>query len=312
MKKYISLAVMLSLMDGKCHKAVELAEAYETSTKTIYRSIESLLAAGIPITSELGRKGGFKILNASKINSGFFTSEELANFLSFAFSNQKKLEGSFFAPLEERLKNSLSSEEVENLLDSSNHLIIDTDVWGDKCSEASLKNIIDSAIKTRSKLDLTYKSEKSAARTIHPYALVFKNGAWYLYAYCENKKDFRMFRLSRITKIKKLDQCFEKQKHSCILKPWNFSFEQNHDKIEVSLLVKKDRVSEIMEWLSSSIILSHELMDNFLIKAILTYSYGLVHRLMSYGDSVIILSPKSLALDLQNECKKIFDSYKFA
>lgn len=308
MKKYITLAIMLTLLDGKVHKAKQLSEKYEASLKTIYRSIDTLFEAGMPISVTLGRNGGFSLLDTSKIDSGFFTNKELCSFLSFISANPGKFETEANSTLFERVKNSYNKQS-KSLIEKSQQIIVDTDVWGSSGNYNENQNIISQAIENTFKLEITYQDKELSKRIVHPYALVFKTGSWYVYSFCELKNSFRLFKLSRIINIIVLPNKFERQNINCLEKPWNNSF-NNLEKINLVLEVKNKFLPELYDWIGSNFseICSNENQTTIQTEAV--NSIGLVHRIMQYGNNVKVVSPSSLIFDIKNECENIFRKYQ--
>lgn len=313
MKKYITLAIMLTLMDGKTYKAKELSDKFETSVKTIYRSIETLIEAGMPLTVSQGRNGGVSLIDASLISSGFFTSSELCSFLSFALSNPNKF-CSQNQSLIERFKSANIKKTKQSIYEKSQHLVIDTDIWGTSGNFKNYYNQISSSIEDHTKLKICYQSLNNIFynRTIHPYALVFKAGAWYVYSYCEVKNDFRLFKLSRIITIENTSELFERKNIDLMSKPWNKSFIETHQNIDIILEVEDTIISDFYDWFGTEIKCNKVSQNKSQIKVKATYSFGLIHRLMQYGNKVKVIYPEYLAKNVVIECQSICNAYSFA
>lgn len=309
MKKYITLAIMLTLLDGKVHKAKQLSEKFEASLKTIYRSIDTLLEAGMPLSVTLGRNGGFSLLDANKINSGFFTNNELCSFLSYVGANPGKFDGITNSSLFERIKNSCNKNS-ETIIEKSQKVVIDVDVWGSSGNFTNNQELIGEAIENMFKLKIEYAEKENSVRTIHPYTLVFKTGSWYVYSFCELKNSFRLFKLSRIKKIEVLNQKFERQNINCLSKPWNSSFQKNHEKISILLEVKNSFIPELLDWFGTNFKIEKSDNEKSTISAEVFNSYGLIHRILQYGNNITVLSPTSLISDIKNECETIFKKYQ--
>ena len=309
MKKYITLAIMLTLLDGKVHKAKQLSEKFEASLKTIYRSIDTLLEAGMPLSVTLGRNGGFSLIDTSKIDSGFFTNNELCSFLSYIGANPGKFDGITNTSLFERIKNSCNKNSA-SIIEKSQQVVIDTDVWGSAGNFTTNQELISEAIENMFKLKIEYAEKENSTRTIHPYALVFKTGSWYVYSFCELKNSFRLFKLSRIKKIEVLPDKFERQNINCLNKPWNTSFQKNLEKITITLEVKNSFIPELYDWLGGDFTFINKGESTSTISAVVFNSYGLIHRIMQYGNNITVLSPTSLISDIKNECESIYKKYQ--
>lgn len=312
MKKHVTLGIMLTLLNGKRITASYLAEKYEVSKKTIYRSIETLLEAGMPISCLQGKNGGYELIQTSKINSSFFTFKELCSFISFLKSNSKCIIDEDPFPIEERLdllENKNFALEIEN---QSKSLVIDTNSWGQNYSENEKTRIIKKAINETTKLLITYQNKSDLhvnERTIHPYTLVLKTNIWYVYAFCENRKSFRLFKLSRIMNLINLKDKYIKREIDILSKPWNSEFKTNLEVINLEMLCNKSCMPEIYEWLGKDIYVCDKL-NKKIIKAQANFSYGLVHKIMEFGNKITILKPEKLSAALLNECNEICLNYK--
>lgn len=307
MKKYISLAILLELMDGKKHIAKAMAEKFETSVKTIYRSIEILLQAGVPLTSSSGRDGGYMLISNKNMDYSFLTTKEISSFLSFVNSNPSSVLSINPNDLEEKLIKIGKEKEVKNIKEDSQKLVIDTEIWGSQISNSNEINIVKECINLCQKIEIIYNTER---RIIHPYTLVFKVGIWYVYAYCEKRKDFRLFKISKISNIQKLKQNYHRIDINIKNKPWNQDFNKNGELIKVTLSCRECYFGDITDWLGTTFKILNKNKDWIKIETDAILSTGLIHRLMQFSDRIKIHSPNLLQEELKNECYKIINNYK--
>src|SRR5690554_2759718 len=77
MRTYRLLAIIMILLNKKKLSAKELAKKFEVSSRTIYRDIESICQAGVPVVSEQGVNGGFSIMENYKVDKTLFTNQEM-------------------------------------------------------------------------------------------------------------------------------------------------------------------------------------------------------------------------------------------
>lgn len=316
MKKYVSLGIMMTLYSGKRYTAPMLAEKYETSVKTIYRAIDTLLEAGMPIRCISGKGGGYEIIKESKIDTSFFTLSELGSFISFVNSTKGTIFADDLTTLEERINSLPESKLKYDLLLETNSVVYDTENWGSTCNNGLINKHIKESILECRKLEIEYLSASSisAKRIIHPYTIVFKSGVWYLYAYCETRKAFRLFKFTRIKTINKLNCSFERIEIDTHSKPWNKDFHNNLEKIKIKILAHKEIMPEIVDWLGTNNIKIHtqnyrQNSDNICLESEVIFSKGLIHKLMQFGDNITILSPQKLKNEIANECYNIYKTY---
>jgi len=312
MKKHVSLGIMLTLLNGNRVTASYLAEKYETSKKTIYRSIETLLEAGMPINCFQGKNGGYEIIKTSKLSSSFFTMNELCSFISFLKSNSKCIIDNEPISIEERLTTLNDKNLALAIENTSKSLVIDTSSWGQYNLYNEKIKTIKNAINKNLKLLIEYRNKESEVikeRIIHPYTLVLKTNIWYVYAFCENKTNFRLFKLSRISNITNLNTKYIKDDIDILSKPWNKEFKNNLEEIEIEFECHNSCMPEIYEWLGKDVSVINQNNIN-LIKTKVSFSHGLVHRIMEFGNKIRIIKPQKLSNALINECTNICLNYQ--
>lgn len=171
--------------------AAELAEKFEVSRRTIVRDIEDISKAGIPITASQGRNGGISIMEGFKLDRTLLSSEDMKAILTGLQGLDSVSESSRYRCLMEKL-------DAEN---AGNSIIVDLSSW-DKSMVSSKLELIKSAVGNHEKISFMYYSpERTEERTIEPYRLVFQWASWYTWGYCEKRKDYRMFKLTRMTEL---------------------------------------------------------------------------------------------------------------
>ena len=310
MKNYISIGILIALQSGKRYTAKNLAEKFETSIKTIYRSIDTLLSAGMPIISIQGKNGGYEILKQSNLTSTFFTTQELSSFISFLKSNAEKYNNKL--SIEDRLSQLCNSNLIEKLKTQSQQIVIDTGLWGHNEKNIEKVDLIKKYISNNQKIKIFYansSTNKIEYRIIHPYTLVYKSNSWYVYAFCENKNSFRLFKLSRIKNVNELNQVFIHKNIDCLLKPWNNDYKNNLNKINIELLCSEQIICDIEDWLTNTTKEITQDKDKIKVFGSAYYSLGLIHKIMEYGNKIKVLSPQNIIDDICRECLLIFNLY---
>ena len=185
--------VYLLLEKGKM-SAPELAERFEVSVRTIYRDVDALSTAGVPIYATPGRNGGVALMDHYVLNKAAFSQEEQVQLLTAL----KSLSGEPGLGSEETLSK-LSALFQQNQPD---WLQVDLSRWGgggDRAVFAMLRE----AIFGCKVITFTYAGSygEPAPRQALPARLVFKGQAWYLQAFCLDRQNYRTFKLSRIREL---------------------------------------------------------------------------------------------------------------
>lgn len=185
--------IVYILLDKDKITAKELAERFEVSTRTIYRDVEDLSAAGIPIYMSKGKNGGIALLPDYTLNKTLLTEEDKTIILS-------ALQGlNVFDELS--VDDTLAKLSAFFGDKNQGFYEIDFDDWGNLIKEQFEKS--KQAIISKRLLSFDYLSSlnKRSKRTVEPYKLWFKEKNWYLKAYCLTKKEVRIFRFSRMRNV---------------------------------------------------------------------------------------------------------------
>lgn len=307
MKYEIMLGILFDLLSKKCVKAAYLADKYEVSTRSIHRYINSLEMAGVPIYTIRGSAGGFAIVDTYKLSSTFLTEKEFEQTVNTleAITNSipNKTLDSAITKLKSAAKNQISGFDIK-----SGGIVIDAGPWGDTVNYKSKLVIIQKSLEECKKLNIKYhdRNGEVTERTIEPHVIVFKQGLWYVYAYCNLRKKFRFFKTGRIEQATILNEKFIKQDLSKMSLPLDF-WHQNTIGEDVVLEIDKQILSDVEEWLG---IENVKLIGNKHIATVnLPFDNGLVSKIMSYGKGIKVIEPIKLKKEIQNCAKSILENY---
>lgn len=210
------LTIIVMLLNRKRITATELADKFEVSVRTIYRDVETINLAGIPIISHSGNTGGFSIYEDYKLNNQVLPLNNLSSLISVLKDVNTTLDDIELDSSIEKLQNIVPKNKTEDLNLHLEQLIIDLHPYGDSPNQKEIVKTIRHAIKQTKLLTIDYRNYNNIAskREIEPMSLVFKNYTWYLFAYCLLKEDFRLFRVSRINDCTLENQSFERRQQS--------------------------------------------------------------------------------------------------
>ena len=196
MKMERLIGILSILLQREKVTAPELAEQFEVSRRTIQRDIESLCRAGIPIATAQGAGGGIFIMEGYRVDRTVLTAPEMQAILAGLRSLDSVSGTRRYAQLMEKL-----SAGTDSLMPSGTHMLIDLSSWY-KTSLPPKIEFIQEAIEQHHAIRFTYFSPKGeSVRTVEPYYLVFHWSTWYVWGWCRMRKDFRMFKLNRMTEL---------------------------------------------------------------------------------------------------------------
>lgn len=187
-------AITLLLTQRGGATADELAARFSVSRRTIYRDLDALSSAGVPVYAQPGKGGGIRMLPGYTIDKAMFSKEEQADLLADMGSL-----ASLGAPGAEALLDKLAA--VFGRQD--NWLEVDFAPWGAGPELRAGFGLLRSAILQRRVLGFGYSGATASPgpRSVEPARVVFRGQGWYLYAWCRSRKAWRYFKLSRMRDI---------------------------------------------------------------------------------------------------------------
>lgn len=278
--------------------ANELAEKYEVSIRTIYRDIDVLSSAGIPIYATQGKGGGIEIADDFVLKKSFLSENEQEQILIAL----KGLE--------------LTNKEYENELltkltalfktKNTNWIEVDFTDWQRSKSYDELFKDIKSAIINKNIVRFIYFSsnKKETSRKVKPIRLLFKGWDWYVFAFCLSRNDFRYFKLSRIKEFEILPNTFEDDFDSIVLKK-EMEYEET-----VFVKVKFDRKMAFRVYDEVSSAIEEDEDGNLYATVELPNDYNLYNYIFSYGDAAEVLEPKEIRDKIKNTINIMAKKYR--
>ena len=197
------LSIVITLLNRDTVPARELAERFEVSVRTIYRDIETINSAGIPVISYPGSGGGFGLVDSFRLSSQVFGLDDMMSVLSALKGIRGALDNSGLDAAIDKIDSLVPPDKRGIQERYSEQFVVDIMPWGYREKQKKLIRMIHGAIADNKLLTFEYRSWKGETlfRTVEPMTLIFKGYAWYLFAYCRLRKDFRVFRLSRMDGI---------------------------------------------------------------------------------------------------------------
>ena len=308
MKFEIMLGILFELMSKKCVKASSLADKYEVSVRSIHRYISGLESAGSPIYTLRGKQGGFAIVDTFKFASTFFTKSEYEQIINSLSAITNSVPNSILTNAINKLKSS-NRNEYSGFDIKSGNLIIDAGPWGDTVGYKSKLVIIQNAIEDNKKLLIKYHDRNGdvTERTIEPHVIVFKQGLWYVYAFCHLRNEFRFFKTGRIEHANILNEKFVRREILQENLPFNFWY-NSVETTQVTLKISKDCLSDVEEWLGIENV--SNVKGIYYATVNLPFDKGLVSKIISYGKGIEVISPDKLRTEIIQQAKEILSIYK--
>lgn len=204
------VSIIMILLDKKRIGAQELADMFEVSPRTIYRDIDAINMAGIPIRSSSGVGGGFEIMQNYKIDKKVFSTADLSAILMGLSSLSNMMRGDELINALAKVKSFIPAERAKDIELKANQICIDLGPWTGNRNIQPYLEIIKTALQENRLLSFEYISlhGNRTARTAEPYQLVLKSNHWYFQGYCHIRNDYRLFKLSRMSNLQMQEETF--------------------------------------------------------------------------------------------------------
>ncbi len=288
--------ILYYLLNKERATAPELAEKFEVSQRTIYRDIEALSGAGIPVYAEPGRNGGISLLQDFVLDRALLSRQEKQETLSALQSISAT--GSALA------MDTLAKLSALFHIEDAGWLEVDFSRWGKKSADSSKFEQLKTAVIQHREINIVYENTniQTSVRTVQPLKLSYKSKEWYLKAFCLEKQDFRMFKLNRILHLDVLDQTFVPK----LYPEAEPDYGQTCPKI--ALLFSKEIAYRIYDEFDETQIARQDDGD-FLVSARLPVDQWLIGYLLSFGAQVEVKEPAYLREILAAQAREIFQKH---
>lgn len=288
------------LMSNEKMPAKLLADRLEVSVRTVYRYIDNLSEAGIPIYTSQGRNGGISLLPQFRMNSTLVSEDEQMNILSslqslvgVGQSDQETLD---------KLSAVFQKEPIS-------WIEIDPSNWSNSQEQKSTLALIKQAIFQSELLTFNYLNAKNEylSRKVYPNQVIFKDKAWYLKGYSIERKDWRLFKLTRMHETAIVSAESKSQRTAA---PIMVQQEDKKitDSISLTLKINAKMSYRIFEEFTREQI--SKIDDNYyLVNCLTNDGEWLDSYLLSFGKYLQVLAPTIIQNRLKKELKSMLDYY---
>lgn len=201
LQRLLSIAIML--INRRKVTAPELAEYFDVSIRTVYRDIEAIQAAGIPVVSFQGHEGGFCIMDNYRISRQFLTFEDICSIVNTLKGINRTLADRDLDEVIEKIECLVPQDREMEFRNKSEQIVFDIEPWAADDRFQRLLKTLHQAIHEQRLVSFTYTNVKlrETQRSVEPMTLVFKAYCWYLFGFCRKRGDYRIFKLSRMRSL---------------------------------------------------------------------------------------------------------------
>ncbi len=302
------VGIVMILLEKERVGAQELADRFEVTRRTIYRDIEAISMAGIPVCSMPGVGGGFEILPEYKVDKRLFSRDELSALLMGLTNLSGMVQREDLAHALAKVHSFIPADQARDIEIKANQICIDLNPWMGNGNVKQSLEIVKSALQKNKLLSFIYIDGhgNKTERIVEPYQLVLKSSHWYFQGYCRSKKDYRLFRLSRMTDLQMLQETYHPRDFE---KPvLDFEPILKTMQTDIKLRIHKSVLDRVLEFCAQERVApdgeEHYLVNYPFIER--EYYYDM---LLSFGDKCECLEPAHVREEVKRRIQRMASLY---
>ncbi|WP_128437001.1 helix-turn-helix transcriptional regulator [Streptomyces cyaneus] len=312
------LSLLLCLQSRGRMTARQLADELEVSVRTVYRDLEALAAAGVPVVASGGPGGGCRLMDGWRSPLLGISAEEATALLAVSAGGPLERLGLGDALSQARLKlvASLPAAGRADTQAAAARFHIDTQAWFRPPELVPhLAELVD-AVRGDGRLRLTHRRPdgRTTKKTVDPLGLVAKAGVWYLVA--RSRDGIRAHRAARITGVERLTGTFARPGDFDLAEfwsRWTTEFEASLDQLPVAVRLTTYALAALPAILGDTRSAANATPDpeDGWHRLTLHFDSPLAarRRLLGFGPELEVLEPADVRADLAETARRIADRY---
>ncbi len=303
------VSIIMTLLNKERIGAQELADMFEVSPRTIYRDIDAINMAGIPIRSISGVGGGFEIMPEYKIDKNVFSTADLLAILMGLSNLSNMIQSDELVNVLAKIKSFIPVDRAKDIEIKKNQINIDLSLWSGNRNIQPYLQMIKTAIEDYKQISFGYIAHhgNKTVRTVEPYQLVLKSSHWYFYGYCYHRSAYRLFRLSRMSELQIEQKTFVPRDYQQPILDFETIIETMQE--EIKIRIHKSVLDRVLEFCTCDHFLpdgdEHYIVDFPFLEN--EYYYDI---LLSFGDKCECLEPLHIREKMKQKIQNIAAIYK--
>ena len=303
------VSIIMILLEKRRIGAQELADRFEVSPRTIYRDIDAINMAGIPVRSTSGVGGGFEIMPEYKMDKRVFSTAELSALLMGLTNLSGMVRGEELLSALAKVRSFIPADKAKDIDLKANQICIDLRPWmGNRNIQSNLETI-QTAMQERKLLSFSYVDGhgKQTERTVEPYQLVLKGSHWYFQGYCRVRQDYRLFRLSRISNLQMKAETFAPREYQKPILDYSEALEAMQTTIR--LRIHKSILDRVLDFCGFEKF-TPDGDEHYLVEYPFIENDYYLDMLLSFGQKCECLAPTRIREELKRRAQAIAAIYE--
>jgi predicted DNA-binding transcriptional regulator YafY len=303
------LGIIVLLLNRDKISAKKLSERFAVSVRTIYRDIEAINMAGIPIVSHAGSNGGFGIMENYRLDRQILSIDDMTSIITALKGVGTSLGDNDLDNIAEKILSLVPREKIENVNKHFEEVVIDIAAWGFREKSKEYLKILQSAISENHIVKFLYRNMRGEIlqRTVEPMTVIFKGYAWYLFAFCKERNDYRLFRLSRMDNLEIVNQKFQRKNIS--YKEYFSNPENLINTVDLVLKFSPEVKIRVEEYFEESVV-KYTSDGSMIVSVSFPEDEWIYSTVLSFGEFVEVVSPQRIREIVHEKAKKICAVYK--
>jgi len=282
--------------------APELAEKFEVSRRTIGRDIDAMCRAGIPVVAHQGSGGGISIAEGFKLDKSVLTADELSGIIAALKGIGSVSQQSNIERVLDKLR--ANSDAVVSMREP---VVIDLASY-DRGQLTDKIELIKRAVLYGQIIEFDYFYEKGEShRHIEPYFVIFQWAAWYVFGFCLERSDFRLFKLGRLWNLRLCDERFAPREIPAEKRDFKAWFEEDKEHKLVALFDPSEKYQLIETY---GLHCYEETAEGLRFEIKFTKREYILVWLLGFGGKVKVLEPEYIVENLKTAAENILSRYK--
>ncbi|HRY53262.1 MAG TPA: YafY family protein [Spirochaetia bacterium] len=305
------ISIVVILLERDLVPASELARRFSVTVRTIQRDMEALNLAGIPVYAQAGMAGGYGIMPEYKLGNRLASDEDFLGLLTALKGVQGTFADQRFLGALEKVYSFLPRGLRERADELDRSLILDFSASAKDSALEERLRVLERAIRLRRLVSCRYTShrEGEVSRELEPMTLILQWGAWYLFAYCRLRSDYRLFRVSRMRELAIRDAAFSRRPlgyREFIAERPDF----RNDRLVELVFVAEPSARAFLEERHPEGELEYRADGSILARCRRPEEESLYRYLLSYGDSIEVLEPARVRERLKSLAAGVAKKYE--
>jgi predicted DNA-binding transcriptional regulator YafY len=292
--------IIYILLEKKSVTAGELAEHFEVSVRTIYRDIDALSQAGIPIYASQGKGGGISLLDNFILDKSLLSEKEQDKIL-LALQSLSAVQ---YPELDDVLFKLSSLFRKSNI----NWIEVDFSNWGSDTKQKEVFSLLKDALLKQLAITFSYFNvcgEKSC-RKVEPFKLLFKDKAWYLQGYCLQKMALRTFKISRMSDIHITEEpCIHQNSSELMAMLAN---EKVNEQVKLTLKISAEGAYRVYDDFAEENIIRNK-DGSYTVIVSLPGGEWIYNYLFSFGTMLEVIEPQSVRKEISIRLDNMVNKY---